>query len=89
MFNKNAMFDAINDPHRVAMIKERNKKRSHINMYNYEDHRDIPTSTLEFVETCSNKPLHEVDIKDINDFLNSYDQWCVDQTIKNVKDKYK
>ena len=36
-----------------------------------------------------NKPLHEVDIKDINDFLNGYDQWCIDQTIKNVKDKYK
>ena len=91
MFNKNAMFDAINDPERVASIQQRNAKRKHkhIKVYDYKDHIEIPTSIIDFVETCSSKAIHEVDIEEINLFLNSYDEWCIDKTIKNVKDKYR
>mgnify|MGYP003132278132 CR=1 FL=1 len=80
---RSKVYDAITDPERVIKIRNRNANRKIIHTYNYNDHADVPTSIMEFVEDCSSKPSNEVSIEDINEFLTTYDQWCVDQDIKD------
>tara|TARA_R110002012_G_scaffold7304_1_gene34418 strand:+ start:1223 stop:1495 length:273 start_codon:yes stop_codon:yes gene_type:complete len=89
MTNKNdTMYKALTDFVRVAKVKLRNDNR-HIPMHNYMDHREIPTSIMDFVENVCSSPVNEVSIEEINDFLNSYDEWCIDQDVKHIVNKHK
>ena len=87
-YKKDTIYKALTDPERVAKIMLRNEKR-HLPMHNYQDHSEVPTSIMDFVETVCSAPINEVSIEEINNFLNSYDEWCINQDVKHIVNKHK
>ena len=51
-------------------------------VYNYKDHTDIPSYMRAYLmDVVDADYLEEVDIEDINDFLNGLEEWEEDREI--------
>jgi|TARA_R110000796_G_scaffold220371_1_gene336466 hypothetical protein len=44
-------------------------------IYKYNNYKEINKLDRSLIETVSNQPIYNVSIKDINDFLNSYNKY--------------
>jgi hypothetical protein len=42
----------------------------------YNQLSDLTPEDREFVEFCAGQPIEELDIDEVNDFLNGYAQFC-------------
>ena len=44
-------------------------------MYNYENKTDIPVSIKKYIENVTEKPINDIDLSEINIFLNDLEDW--------------
>lgn len=44
-------------------------------MYNYENKTDIPVPIKKYIENVTEKPINDIDLSEINIFLNDLEDW--------------
>ena len=49
-------------------------------MYNYESKTDIPLSIKKYLENVAEKSINDIDLSEVNSFLNNLADWYEIQT---------
>jgi hypothetical protein len=49
-------------------------------MYNYESKTDIPLSIKKYLENVAEKSINDIDLSEVNSFLNNLEDWYEIQT---------